>query len=187
MLMQSRLCRLALNYSNADAHCFVQQQFYLPPYSAEDSAHYAKRLLTLTALTEQHPAVAAEHLRHKFPDFEIQYQHHIQLWAQVDVPDDRHLRRACHKADCVLLCSEPEHFSKIKEFSHHPQVVFAPIDVSVIEIAEQWLQPTMQWSAWRDGEQLQLTNGEQLLEFAFPYDQLDQRLTLAHERLGLNG
>jgi uncharacterized protein YaeQ len=180
MLMQNRLCRLALTYSNADHHCFVQQQFSIPPYREEDSTHYAKRLLTLTALVEQHPAVVAEHTLHKSPDFQIQFDPHYRLWAQVDIPDDRHLKRACHKSDCVLLCSEMAAFHKFKEIPHHPKVVCALLDTTLLCQVEQWIKPSMHWSVWRDGDQLQLTDGQQVLEYSFPFEQLEYRLGQIH-------
>lgn len=180
MLMQSRLCRLALTYSNADHHCFIQQQFYLPPYREEDSAHFAKRLLMLAAIVEQHPAVVAEHSLHKCPDFKIQHEQQWRLWAQVDTPDDRHLQRACHRSDCVLLCRDDETNKKHNMWFHHPKVVWAFFDSTLISSVEHWIKPTMQWAVWREGEQIQITDGQDFVEYNFPLEQLELRLGLIH-------
>lgn len=180
MLMQNRLCRLALTYSNEDHHCFVQHQLFVPPYREEDSGHFAKRLLTAVALTEFQPSIAADHSIHKVPDVQIGTPQHIRLWAQVDIPDQRHLQRAFHRSDFVLLCTKPDDLTRHQDLLHHPKIVCALYSADLITQIEQWIKPAMQWSVWREGDQMQLTDGNQWLEFDFPLEQIEQRLEQIH-------
>lgn len=176
MLMQHRLCRLDINFSNVDAQKFEHYQMFVPPYREEQSDHFVKRLLTIVALAELQPHIYNEHALHKVPDLQLSNNGLIQLWVQVDVPDEKHLRRACHRSDVVLLCTDYQQQHKLMDAHHYRQVVTVVYPQDLLADMEQWLKPVMQWSVWRDGDNVQLTDGTELHQFAFPYAELTKRL-----------
>ncbi len=180
MLMQNRLCRLELNFNNVDDSRFGHFQFFIPPYAGEDSRHFIRRVLALTALAEFQPKISPEHLLHKQPDLQVGDDQSITIWAQVDRPDEKHLARACHRSQIVLLCLEREAHSKASELRFHPELISVQFDSTLLADIETWLNPVMRWSAWRDGQQVQLTNGDHLQQFDFPYHHVMQRLRFAY-------
>lgn len=180
MLMQNRLCRLELNFNNVDESRWAQFQFYIPPYQHEDSRHYSRRLLTLAALAEFRPLISPEHALHKFPDLQVEQAQSMAIWAQVDLPDEKHLARACHRSKAVLLCLEHEIATKHHDLRYHPELITVQFEDALLADVETWISPVMRWTAWRDGEQVQLTDGHLLQHFNFPYQRLAQRLQYAH-------
>lgn len=180
MLMQNRLCRLELNFTNVDDSRFGHFQFFIPPYAGEDSRHFSRRLLTLTALAEFQPQIAPEHSLHKRPDIQVGDDLSIAIWAQVDRPDEKHLTRACHRSQTVLLCLEQDAALKALDGHSHPELISVQFDPALLADIETWLSPIMRWSAWRDGPQVQLTNGDHRQQFDFPYHHVMQRLRFAY-------
>lgn len=168
MQMQLKVLKLELFYNSVATRIFQHDTRYLSPFPAETAEHFSRRLLAWLCLYELHPALAAQQV--KGPDLYVLDQHqHYQLWCQVDAPNDKLLQKATHQSDQVLLMLDTQ--SRARFLSNHRQqanLQVCEIPDEVIAQCLNMLKAGMQWSVWRDEQQLQITDGEQMLELNTP-------------------
>ena len=168
MQMQLKVLKLELFYNSAATRVFLHDIRYLSPFPAETAEHFSRRLLAWLCLYERHPAMSVQ--QSKGPDLYVLDQHrHYQLWCQVDAPNDKLLQRAIHLSDQVLLMLDPATCARF--ISSHRQLANVQICEFSGETITQclmMLKAGMHWSVWRDEQQLQITDGEHMLEIATP-------------------
>lgn len=168
MQMQLKVLKLELFYNSAAARMFQHDTRYLSPFPAECAEHFSRRLLAWLCLYELHPALAAQQA--KGPDLYVLDQHqHYQLWCQVDAPNDKLLQKASHQSDHVLLMLDTPSIARYLS-SHRQQANVQVCEIPDTTVAQclNMLRAGMQWSVWRDDLQLQITDGDQMLELDMP-------------------
>jgi uncharacterized protein YaeQ len=168
MQMQLKVLKLELFYNSAATRMFQHDKYYLSPFPAETAEHFSRRLLAWLCLYELQPALAVQQA--KGPDLYLLDQHqHYQLWCQVDAPNDKLLQKATHQSDQVLLMLDTQ--SLIRFLNNHrnqSNVQVCEIPDDTVAQCLSMLKAGMQWSVWRDEQQLQITDGEQMLELNTP-------------------
>lgn len=168
MQLAMKVVRLELFYNHAASQRFLHEIRYLSPFFAEEVEHFCLRLLSLLSLYEFAPALAVN--AGKGPDLFVKDEHsHYRLWCQVAVPNDKQLQRACHQSDQVLLMlSEYEQKKYLQGHKQSANLQICGISADTLTDFARMLKANMQLSVWRDDDTLQITDGQQLLEFAAP-------------------
>ncbi len=168
MQMQLKVLKLELFYNSAAARIFQHDTRYLSPFPAESAEHFSRRLLAWLCLYELQPALAVQQA--KGPDLYVLDQHqHYQLWCQVDCPNDKQLQKAVHQSEQVLLMLDPQ--TRLRFIQNHriqPNIEVCEIPDETTAQCLTMLKAGMQWSVWRDEQQLQITDGTHLLALDTP-------------------
>lgn len=168
MQMQLKVLKLDLFYNSASTGIFWHELRYLSPFAGEAADHFCRRLLSYVLLYELHPTLALQPI--KGPDLYLQDDnHHYQLWCQVDPPSDKQLQKACHQSDQVVLMLQAKAEQRFS--SNHrrlPNVQVCSLSDETIDQCQMMLKAGMQWNVWREELQLQVTDGEFLLELTLP-------------------
>ena len=166
MQLLSKVIRLDLQYSSLQSHIFERQICYLAPFQQEEALHFSKRILAYLCLFEWHPQVVTQNLVGKFPDLYLRdEQQHFQLWCQVDLPKQKHLQRASHQADQVLLVLDSQEQKRAQMLSKGlTNVRFFYLSQQQLNDFCDMLKGHMSLSVWREDHQLMMTDGEHQLE-----------------------
>lgn len=167
MLMNAKVIKLDLNYSCAEHHHFAQQRHYLSPYPEEPAEHFARRVLAWLSLYEQKVEMAPQHRRGKDPDLYVQdEQQHFQLWASVDLLEEKYLRRACHLSEQVLLFLSPEEQQQFQQGHYQRKASCCVVQPEQLLQLCDMFKPHMELSVWREEDSILLTDGDQHLELS---------------------
>ncbi|MEE2000590.1 YaeQ family protein [Alkalimonas sp. MEB108] len=165
MLMNAKVIKLDLNYSCAEHHHFAQQRHYLAPYPEEPAEHFARRVLAWLHLYESKPVMAGLHRTGKDPDVFIQdEQQHFQLWASVELLEEKYLRRACHLADQVVLFLSPDEQRQLTSMPYSAKSSSCVFQPEQLQQLCTMFQSHMELSVWREDDTILLTDGKQHLE-----------------------
>ena len=161
MQLTTKVIRLDLQYSSLQSHKFFKQTCYLAPFQHEEAFHFAKRMLAYLSLFELQPQVAKQDPAGKQPDLFLRdHQQHFQLWCQVDLPSEKHLLRASHQADHVVLLPDHDEMRRaqmmIKGLAN---VQLLSLSADQLNACCDMLKGHMELSVWREDDQMMVTDG----------------------------
>lgn len=169
MQVMSKVIRLDLNYASEVSHVYQKRTCYIAPYKTELAEHFARRILAYLSLFEFSPQLATTESAGKSPDLYVSdATDHIKLWCNVDLLSEKHMQRASHQADQVLLFLDETEQKKIKSQyrQHFKNVQFHSLDhLQLLDFCSM-LKGHMQLDLWREDDKLLITDGQHTFELA---------------------
>lgn len=169
MQVVSKVIRLDLNYASEASHVYQKRTCYIAPYKTELAEHFARRLLAYLSLFESSPQLAKTEGAGKTPDLYVSdAAEHIKLWCNVDLLSEKHMQRASHQAEQVVLFLDETEQRKVKSQykQHFRNVQFHTLTQQQVLDFCSMLKGHMQLDLWREEGSLLITDGEQTFELA---------------------
>lgn len=167
MQVTSKVIRLDLNYASEASHFYQKRTCYIAPYKTEPAEHFARRILAYLSFFESSPQLAKAESAGKNPDlFVSDNADHIKLWCNVDLLSEKHMQRASHQADQVILFLDETQQKKIKNQykQHFKNVRFHSLsEQHQLEFCSM-LKGHMHLDLWREDDKLLITDGEHTFE-----------------------
>jgi uncharacterized protein YaeQ len=170
MQVVSKVIRLDLNYSSEISHVYQKRTCYIAPYKTELAEHFARRLLAYLSFFESTPQLAKTEGTGKTPDLYVSdVAEHIKLWCNVDLLSEKHMQRASHQADQVVLFLDETQQKKVKnQYKQH----FRNVQFHTLSHQQQldfcnMIKGHMQLDLWREDDTLLITDGEHSFELTF--------------------
>jgi len=104
MALKSTVCKADVQISNMDTHYYAQHSLTLAQHPSETDERLMLRILAFMlhasdnlefgkGLSNEEEAAL----------WEKDLTDHVTLWIEVGTPDERRIRKACHKADKVII------------------------------------------------------------------------------------
>ncbi len=168
MQVVNKVIRLDLNYASEASHLYQRHTCYIAPYRTEQAEHFARRLLAYLCFFESSPQLAKSDNSGKTPDlFVSDATDHIKLWCNVDLLSEKHLQRASHQSDWVVLFLDEADQKKIKShYKHHfGNVLFHSLSHQQLTDFCGMFKGHMQLDLWREDDKLLISDGKQSCEF----------------------
>ncbi|MDF3127222.1 YaeQ family protein [Rheinheimera sp. 1928-s] len=169
MQVISKVIRLDLNYASEASHFYQKRTCYIAPYKTELAEHFARRILAYLSYFESSPQLAKIESAGKTPDLYVSdAAEHIKLWCNVDLLSEKHMQRASHQADQVVLFLDETQQKKVKSQykQHFSNVQFHALSHQQLLDFCCMLKGHMQLDLWREDDKLLITDGEQTFELA---------------------
>lgn len=169
MQVVSKVIRLDLNYASEVSHVYQKRTCYIAPYKTELAEHFARRLLAYLSFFESSPQLAKTEGAGKTPDLYVSdAADHIKLWCNVDLLSEKHMQRASHQADQVVLFLDETQKEKVKSQykQHFRNVHFHTLSHQQLLDFCSMLKGHMQLDLWREDDKLLITDGEHTFELA---------------------
>ncbi len=128
MQVVSKVIRLDLNYASEVSHLYQKRTCYIAPYKTELAEHFARRLLAYLSLFEFSPQLSKTEGAGKTPDLYVSdATDHIKLWCNVDLLSEKHMQRASHQADQVVLFLDETDQKKLKANTNNISAMYCSI------------------------------------------------------------
>ncbi|MDR7119840.1 YaeQ family protein [Rheinheimera soli] len=167
MQVMSKVIRLDLNYASEASHFYQKRTCYIAPYKTELAEHFARRILAYLSFFESSPELAKTESAGKSPDlFVSDNADHIKLWCNVDLLSEKHMQRASHQADQVILFLDEAQQKKIKSQykQYFKNVRFHSLSHQHQQEFCAMLKGHMHLDLWREDDKLLITDGEHTFE-----------------------
>ena len=167
MQVVSKVIRLDLNYASEVSHVYQQRTCYIAPYKTELAEHFARRLLAYLSFFESSPQLAKIEGTGKTPDLYVSdATDHIKLWCNVDLLSEKHMQRASHQADQVVLFLDETQQKKAKNQykQRFSNVQFHTLSHQQLLEFCNMLKGHMRLDLWREDDKLLITDGDQTFE-----------------------
>lgn len=169
MQVVSKVIRLDLSYASELNHVYQKRTCYMAPYKTELAEHFARRLLAYLSFFESSPQLAKTESSGKTPDLYVSdAADHIKLWCNVDLLSEKHMQRASHQADHVVLFLDEADRKRIKNQykQHFTNVQFHTLSHQQLLDFCSMLKCHMQLDLWCEEDRLLITDGEQTFDLA---------------------
>ncbi len=104
MALKSTICKADVQISNMDSHYYAQHSLTLAQHPSETEERLMLRILAFML----HASEALEFGKGLSNEEEAalwakDLTDHVTLWIEVGTPDEKRIRKACHKADQVVI------------------------------------------------------------------------------------
>lgn len=104
MALKSTICKADVQISNMDTHYYAQHSLTLAQHPSETEERLMLRILAFML----HASDALEFGKGLSNEeeaalWEKDLTDHVLLWIEVGTPDEKRIRKACHKADQVII------------------------------------------------------------------------------------
>jgi uncharacterized protein YaeQ len=169
MQVLSKVIRLDLSYASEVSHLYQKRTCYIAPYKTEHAEHFARRLLAYLSFFECSPQLAKTDSAGKTPDlFVSDDSDHIKLWCNVDLLSEKHMQRASHQADHVVLFLDETEQKKAKNQyrQRFSNVQFYSLSHQQLLDFCSMLKGHMHLDLWREEDKLLVTDGQHTFEMA---------------------
>lgn len=104
MALKSTICKADVQISNMDAHYYARHSLTLAQHPSETEERLMLRLLAFmlhaSATLEFGKGLSNEE---EAALWEKDLTDHVTLWIEVGTPDEKRIRKACHKSDRVII------------------------------------------------------------------------------------
>ena len=167
MQILSKVIKLDLTYASEISQCYQRKTCYLAPYKSEQAEHFARRILAYLSYFEWEPVLSSLDNAGKSPDLYVSDElDHIRLWCTVDLLSEKHLQRASHRADVVVLFLVDSDQQKLQ---HQLKHVYNNLRIDYLPQQQllvfcDMLKGHMHLDLWREDGNLLITDGKHILE-----------------------
>lgn len=104
MALKSTICKADVQISNMDTHYYAQHSLTLAQHPSETEERLMLRLLAfMLHASDQLEFGKGLSNEEEAALWEKDLTDHVTLWIEVGTPDEKRIRKACHKADKVII------------------------------------------------------------------------------------